>query len=240
VEKSKLLEVENAELIRETQASQEELLRLQERNRKLAEQREVMQADSLPPHLLKEFFLTQLEETNRTLARVNEQMAAFAFDFRGREVEPLERFSCEFRKLEEEVLERTVREERRRETEQLHNGYKKLILRLVKDFEERENKKDLDFRRFFAAVAHRPLPEPLRSFEPKSERTRRKSKTYAEKEENTDVELMESSRQWEQSRQRVEWLELAFAREKENWRQLERTYLDRTQRLQASLNDTTN
>jgi hypothetical protein len=65
-----------------------------------------------------------------------------------------------------------------------------MISKLIKDFEEREAKKDVDFRRFVTAVARRPPPEPPRPFDGKGERSRRKSKTYAEKEDNTEMELI--------------------------------------------------
>jgi hypothetical protein len=69
----------------------------------------------LPPLLLKEHFLAQIQDISKTLAKVNEFLASYAFDFRGKECEPLQRFSLEFKKLEDETLGRVERESKRRD-----------------------------------------------------------------------------------------------------------------------------
>lgn len=62
---------------------------------------EQMHAETLPPLLLKEHFLTQIQEMNKTLPKVNEFLALYAFDFRGKESEPIQRLTQEFKKLED-------------------------------------------------------------------------------------------------------------------------------------------
>ncbi len=74
---------------------------------------------------------------SKTLPKVNEFLALYAFDFRGKESESIQRFSQEFKKLEDEVMGRVEKEAKRREVDQIHLAYKKIISKLIKDFEER-------------------------------------------------------------------------------------------------------
>lgn len=53
---------------------------------------------------------------------------------------------------------------KRRDLEQVHSGYKKVISKLMKDFEEREAKKDMDFKKFVNAIARKQPVSTLRSF----------------------------------------------------------------------------